>query len=93
MSNVVSYNNVQDKIVQLNGQDVILDYAVAELYGVETKRINEAVRNNPDKFPSGGYILELDIICKVRSSVVKNFDLRTGIRKRTLLQVQLQGFH
>ena len=31
MSNVVSYNNVQDKIVQLNGQDVILDYAVADL--------------------------------------------------------------
>lgn len=59
MSNVVSYNNVQDKIVQLNGQDVILDYAVADLYGVETKRINEAVRNNPDKFPSG-YVFELD---------------------------------
>ena len=59
MSHVVSYNNVQDKIVQLNGQDVILDYAVAELYGVETKRINEAVRNNPDKFPSG-YVFELD---------------------------------
>lgn len=59
MSNVVSYNNVQDKIVQLNGQDVILDYAVAELYGVETRVVNQAVRNNPEKFPRG-YILELD---------------------------------
>ncbi|MCL1911368.1 MAG: ORF6N domain-containing protein, partial [Leptospirales bacterium] len=29
------------------------------LYGVETKRINEAVGNNPDKFPDG-YILSLD---------------------------------
>jgi hypothetical protein len=29
----------------------MLDYDLAELYGVETKRINEAVRNNPDKFP------------------------------------------
>ncbi len=34
------------------------DSAFAELYGVETKRINEAVRNNPKKFPSD-YILEL----------------------------------
>lgn len=29
-----------------------MDADVALLYGVETKRINEAVRNNPDKFPS-----------------------------------------
>jgi ORF6N domain len=29
------------------------------IYGVETKRINEAVKNNPEKFPDG-YILEID---------------------------------
>ena len=29
----------------------MLDSDLAELYGVETKRINEAVKNNPDKFP------------------------------------------
>jgi hypothetical protein len=38
---------------------VILDSDVAELYGVETKRINEAVKNNLEKFPEG-YIFELD---------------------------------
>ena len=38
---------------------MILDSDVAELYGVETKRINEAVSNNPEKFPEG-YILRLD---------------------------------
>ena len=32
---------------------------VAALYGVETKRINEAVRNNPEKFPPG-YIFEIN---------------------------------
>ena len=50
---------VQDKIVQLRGQSVMLDYAVADLYGVETREINQAVRNNPKKFPKG-YVLELD---------------------------------
>ena len=35
-----------------------MDSAVAELYGVETMRINEAVKNNPDKFPEG-YVLTL----------------------------------
>ena len=37
---------------------MILDSDLAELYGVETKRINEAVKNNPDKFPRG-YLFEL----------------------------------
>lgn len=30
---------------------MILDVDVADLYGIETKRVNEAVRNNPGKFP------------------------------------------
>ena len=38
---------------------MIADADVAKLYGVETKRINEAVRNNPDKFPET-YMFELN---------------------------------
>ena len=38
---------------------MILDADVAELYGIETKRINEAVGNNPEKFPEG-YVWMLD---------------------------------
>ena len=44
-------NNVRSRIVEVRGQDVLLDSDVAELYGVETKRVNEAVRNNLEKFP------------------------------------------
>ncbi len=36
----------------------MLDSNVAGIYGVETKRINEAVKNNPDRFPDG-YLLEM----------------------------------
>lgn len=46
-------NQVQHKIVTIRQQNVISDADVADLYGIETKRINEAVRNNPDKFPAG----------------------------------------
>ena len=49
---------VEDKIIEIRQQQVILDSDVAELYGVETKRINEAVKNNLDKFPTN-YLLEL----------------------------------
>ena len=50
---ILENKSVKDKIVRLRGQDVILDFAVAEIYGVETKEINQAVRNNPKKFPYG----------------------------------------
>ena len=56
---LLQYQAVKDKIVHLRNQDVILDFVVAELYGVETKRVNEAVKNNPDKFPDG-YIFPLN---------------------------------
>ncbi len=43
--------DVQKRIVHVRGRSVLLDVDVAALYGIETKRVNEAVRNNPGKFP------------------------------------------
>lgn len=51
--------DVRRRIVDVRGRSVIVDADVAALYGVETKRVNEAVRNNPDKFPPD-YLFELD---------------------------------
>lgn len=59
MANIIKFEDVGDKIVMLRGQGVILDFNVAGLYGVETREINQAVRNNPDKFPKG-YVFEID---------------------------------
>ncbi|MEA2027948.1 MAG: ORF6N domain-containing protein [Campylobacterota bacterium] len=42
---------IQTKIYTIRGVQVMLDRDLAELYEVETKRINEAVKNNQDKFP------------------------------------------
>lgn len=54
----INESNVAAKIVIIRGNPVIADADVAELYEVETRRINEAVRNNPNKFPSD-YMFEL----------------------------------
>ena len=43
----------------IRGKEVITDADVAALYGVETKDVNRAVRNNPDKFPHS-YMFELN---------------------------------
>ena len=42
---------IEDLIYEVRGKQVMLDSDLAKLYGVETKRINEAVKNNPEKFP------------------------------------------
>lgn len=59
MSEELTIDNIQDLIIVIRETPVIIDSDVARLYGVETKRVNEAVKNNPDKFPQG-FILELD---------------------------------
>lgn len=43
---------VHQKIHEIRGQKVILDFDLAELYEVETKRLKEAVRRNLNRFPN-----------------------------------------
>lgn len=58
MSDILKIENLKELIIEIRGEQVLLDSDVAVLYGVETKRINEAVKNNPDKFPQG-YMYEI----------------------------------
>ena len=43
---------IEKKIYMIRGHKVMLDNDLAELYGVETKRLNEQVRRNPKRFPN-----------------------------------------
>ena len=54
-----AHSPVENRMISLRGQMFILDRDVANLYQVKTKHINQAVRNNPDKFPDG-YVFELN---------------------------------
>lgn len=47
-----------DRIAVIRNQEVIADADVAYLYGVETREVNQAVKNNPEKFPAH-YMFEL----------------------------------
>ncbi len=57
---LIRFKDVESKIAVIRGQQVIADADVAELYGVETKRVNEAVRHNPEKFPDDYMIVLTD---------------------------------
>ena len=52
---IINENSIKDKIYTIQNMQVMLDRDLAELYGVETKRINEAVKNNKDKFMDDFY--------------------------------------
>lgn len=58
MSDIVKIEEVKNVIIPLRGLEVILASEVAKLYGLETKVINQAVKNNPEKFPKG-FVYEL----------------------------------
>lgn len=78
-------SNVRDSIVIIRDLPVIADADVANLYGVETKRINEAVRNNPDKFPEDYmFVLSSEELSFLRS---KFSSTKLSSKSRTLPKV------
>lgn len=48
----INSQNLQDKIYTIRGLQVMLDHDLAELYNVETKVLNQAVKRNIDRFPN-----------------------------------------
>lgn len=67
----ISYSDVQKRIICIRDKSAIIDVDVAALYGVETKHVNQAVRNNRDKFPAD-YVFELtsEEIADLRSKIL-----------------------
>jgi len=73
----LDFSGIEKFIVSVKGQNVIIDSDVAGIYGVLTKEVNQAVKNNPEKFPSG-YIVEAD-----KDQLVKNFDRFKNLKHST----------
>lgn len=47
---VIDKNTIKEKVFNIRHQKVMLDFELAEIYGYSTKRFNEQVKNNADKF-------------------------------------------
>ena len=75
-----SKDNIENMIYEIRGKQVMLDSDLAKLYKVETKRINEAVKNNPEKFPERFSWKLTD--AESNSFLVENFDQKNRIETR-----------
>lgn len=77
----INIQKVEDKIAVIRNVEVIADADVAALYGVETREINQAVKNNPGKFPAR-YMFELkpnelhELKSKILTTNVSNYSRR-----------------
>lgn len=78
---IIGAKEVETRIIELRGQKVLIDADVAELYGVETKRINEAVKRNPEKFPED-FFFQLQV--SEKQDVVANCDRLKSLAMSTV---------
>lgn len=82
---------IENMIYEIRGEQVMLDSELAKLYGVETKRINEAVKNNPYKFPERfSWIItkdEIEVISRSKISTLNDNKLKRGQNVKYLPRV------
>jgi len=93
MNDIIQSSQVENLIITIRNERVLLDSDVAKLYGVETREINQAVKNNPDKFPDG-YILTIgfDDLKSLRSKNPALEDENT-LRSKILILEKGRGEH
>ena len=81
MSNIIKFESLESKLIRYKDEFVLVDSDVAELYGVETRDINKAVKNNPQKFLQG-YIVELSE--NEKNELVENFHRFNRLKHSTV---------
>jgi len=81
MSEMISSEAIASKIYLIRGVRVMLDRDLAELYGVETRTLKQAVRRNIDRFPSD-FMFEMtkEELTNWRSQFVTSNNLKMGLR-------------
>jgi len=73
----IQLENVERTILTIRGLKVILDTDLAKLYGVSTKRLNQQVRRNSDRFPED-FLFQLT--AEEKSEVVANCDHLSNLK-------------
>lgn len=82
MKSVEELQLIQSKIYEIRGQKVMLDRDLADMYGVLTKVLNQAVKRNSDRFPEDFmFQLTSEETLKWRSQIVTSNSIKMGLRR------------
>lgn len=73
---------IQSKIYDIRGQKVMIDRDLAEMYGVETRALNQAVKRNIDRFPMDFMFQLTDEETEIwKSQIVMSNSIKMGVRR------------
>ena len=78
-------DSIRSRILTIRGVQVMLDRDLAELYGVPTKVLNQAVKRNSERFPER-YMFQLskEDVENMRSQIVTGSDMETSLRSQNV---------
>ncbi|MEG2150852.1 MAG: ORF6N domain-containing protein [Bacteroidaceae bacterium] len=81
---------IQNKIYEIRAQKVMLDRDLAEMYGVETRTLNQAVKRNADRFPADFMFQLTDDETEIwKSQIVMTNSIKMGIRRNPFAFTEL----
>ncbi len=83
----INIENIRERIYFIRGRKVMIDRDLAVLYGVETMRLNEAVKRNVDRFPED-FMFQLtphEMQNWISQFAISNSSLKTSLRKPPLV--------
>ena len=85
---------IKHRIYEVRGMRVMLDRDLAELYGVETKRLNEAVRRNIERFPED-FMFKLNksewVFLRSQIETLKESDMNTDTENIDVIETNLRS--
>ena len=83
-------SNIHNKIYTIRGERVMIDRDLAEIYGVETRTLNQAVKRNSERFPSDFMFQLTDIEFQHwKSQIVISNAVNMGLRKKPFVFTEL----
>jgi len=83
MSSLIPHERIQKGIFNIRGAKVMIDRDIAELYGVETRVLNQAVSRNKERFPDDfAFQLTTEEMREWMSQIVISNSDKMGLRKR-----------
>ena len=81
---------IKHRIYEVRGMQVMLDRDLAELYNVETRALNQAVRRNIDRFPEDFmFVMTEDEMNAWKSQIVMSNSIRMGMRRPPVVFTEL----
>lgn len=89
---IIDERNIRDKIYEVRGVKVMLDFELAEIYGYETKNFNRQVKNNAERFEGDQFMFQLTNEEVNDLSRCKNITLNRGTGRGSNIKYNPHAF-